>query len=209
MLIREFDVRPARCAGKTRPGAFTGGEPGHRWTCRSHCCRGRPPRALAMRPRPPIWGSTQQTLQARLDSPFAGDREGPRNIAAILVEPRQDLARRSAGEGGHRLRLARSPARALGVPLNVLFGGSVRDTVPILRILAIKTPPRWRWRRRSWSTKAIAISRSGAREIEKTWRVSPPLRKQVGDDVHLTSMPTSPIPPKAPSRRSTDGRAPH
>jgi L-alanine-DL-glutamate epimerase-like enolase superfamily enzyme len=78
-------------------------------------------------------------------------------------------------------------ARALGVPLHVLFGGAVRDRVPILRILAIKTPS-------EMATQARKLVDRGYRYLkikvhghveEDVARVAA-IRAQVGPDVHLT-----------------------
>jgi L-alanine-DL-glutamate epimerase-like enolase superfamily enzyme len=78
-------------------------------------------------------------------------------------------------------------ARRLGVPLHQLFGGKVRDSVPILRILAIKTP-------QDMAAQAQKLVDQGYRYLkikvhgdvqEDVARVAA-IRGQVGDDVHLT-----------------------
>jgi L-alanine-DL-glutamate epimerase-like enolase superfamily enzyme len=78
-------------------------------------------------------------------------------------------------------------ARSLGVPLNVLFGGKVRDSVPMLRILAIKTP-------QDMAAQAKRLVDAGYRYLkikvhghveEDVARVAA-IRRQVGDGVHLT-----------------------
>ena len=100
-------------------------------------------RGLRLCLRDPAHGLDRGHARGRARTvPPAGDRRDPRDIEAILGAARPRAARRAAGQGGDRLRAARSRmARALDVPLNVLFGGKVRDQLPILRILAIKTPP--------------------------------------------------------------------
>ena len=89
----------------------------------------------------PHMGSTADTLKAELElfRPLLVGRD-PSGIEAILAA--LDRAIRGAPQSKAAIDCALHDlaARALGVPLNVLFGGAVRDSVPILRILAIKTP---------------------------------------------------------------------
>src|SRR2546422_1107096 len=89
----------------------------------------------------PHMGSIKETLTAELEffRPLVVGRD-PRTIEAILGV--LDRALRGAPQAKAAIDCALHDlvARALGVPLNVLFGGAVRDVVPILRILAIKTP---------------------------------------------------------------------
>ena len=78
-------------------------------------------------------------------------------------------------------------ASALGVPLVTLLGGAVRSSVPILRILAIKTP-------QEMATQAQRLVDKGYLYLkikvhgdvdEDVARVAA-IRRQVGDAVHLT-----------------------
>jgi L-alanine-DL-glutamate epimerase-like enolase superfamily enzyme len=78
-------------------------------------------------------------------------------------------------------------ARRMGVPLYQLLGGKVRTSVPILRILAIKSPD-------EMAKAAQKLVDQGYRYLkikvhgdvaEDVARVAA-IRKQVGDDVHLT-----------------------
>jgi L-alanine-DL-glutamate epimerase-like enolase superfamily enzyme len=78
-------------------------------------------------------------------------------------------------------------AQILGVPLNQLFGGMVRTQVPILRILAIKTP-------QEMATQAQKLFDKGYRYFkikvhgdvaEDVARVKA-IRQQLGSDAHLT-----------------------
>lgn len=78
-------------------------------------------------------------------------------------------------------------ARSLNVPLNVLLGGPIRDRVPILRILAIKTPA-------EMAEQAQRLVDRGYRylkikvhgEVDEDVARVAAIRRQVGDDVHLT-----------------------
>ena len=78
-------------------------------------------------------------------------------------------------------------AQRLGAPLHQLFGGKVRDSVPILRILAIKSPE-------DMARQAQKLVDQGYRYLkikvhgdvrEDVARVAA-IRKQVGGAVHLT-----------------------
>jgi L-alanine-DL-glutamate epimerase-like enolase superfamily enzyme len=78
-------------------------------------------------------------------------------------------------------------ARRLGIPLHQLFGGKVRDGVPILRILAIKTP-------REMAAQAQNLVDHGYEYLkikvhgdvsDDVARVAA-IRQQVGANVHLT-----------------------
>jgi L-alanine-DL-glutamate epimerase-like enolase superfamily enzyme len=136
----------------------------------------------------PHMGSTKETLKAELDlfRPLIVGRD-PRAIEAILME--LDRALRGAPQAKAAIDCALHDlvARSLGVPLNVLFGGSVRESVPILRILAIKTPT-------EMATQAQKLVDKGYRylkikmhgDVEEDVARVAAIRRQVGDDVHLT-----------------------
>ena len=133
-------------------------------------------------------GSTKDTLAAELElfRPLVIGRD-PRNIEAILIE--LDKALRGAPQSKAAIDCALHDllARSLGVPLNVLFGGMVRDSVPMLRILAIKTPPEMAAAAQKLVDKGyryLKIKVHGHVE-EDVARVAA-IRRQVGDDVHLT-----------------------
>src|SRR5439155_3124077 len=66
--------------------------------------------------------------------------QDPFAIEAILQALDRSLHGASQAKAGIDCALHDLCARALGVPLYNLLGGKVRDTVPVLRILAIKTP---------------------------------------------------------------------
>jgi L-Ala-D/L-Glu epimerase len=86
-------------------------------------------------------GSTLETLKAELDffRPLILGKD-PRNIELILRELGRSLRGASQAKAAIDCALHDLVARSLGIPLNLLFGGAVRDGVAILRILAIKTP---------------------------------------------------------------------
>src|SRR5262245_40507616 len=78
-------------------------------------------------------------------------------------------------------------ARALNIPLYQLFGGKVREYVPILRILSIKTPA-------EMAAKARQLSDAGYRylkiklegEVEDDVDRVRAIRREVGNSVRLT-----------------------
>ena len=136
----------------------------------------------------PHMGSTADTLKAELElfRPLLVGRD-PSGIEAILAA--LDRAIRGAPQSKAAIDCALHDlaARALGVPLNVLFGGAVRDSVPILRILAIKTPA-------EMAAQAQKLVDRGYRYLkikvhghveEDVARVAA-IRAKVGDEVHLT-----------------------
>ena len=70
------------------------------------------------------------------------------------------------------------------MPLHVLFGGAVRDSVPLLRILAIKTPQEMAAQAQKLVDKGyryLKIKVHG-HVVEDVARVAA-IRKQVGEDV--------------------------
>jgi len=136
----------------------------------------------------PHMGSTQDTLAAELAlfRPLVVGKD-PHNIEAILIALDRALRGAPQAKAAIDCALHELVARALAIPLNALLGGQVRDRLPILRILAIKTP----------SEMAVAAQKlvdKGYRYLkikvhgevaEDVARVAA-IRKQVGDDVHLT-----------------------
>jgi L-alanine-DL-glutamate epimerase-like enolase superfamily enzyme len=62
------------------------------------------------------------------------------DIAAIMTEIDMALALAPAAKAGIDMALHDLLARKLGVPLNVLFGGAMRDKIPQGRIVPLKAP---------------------------------------------------------------------
>ena len=136
----------------------------------------------------PHMGSTSGTLQAELDlfRPLLIGRDA-RGIEAIMGALDRSLRGAPQSKAAVDCALHDLNARGLGVPLHVLFGGAVRERVPILRILAIKTPP-------EMAAQAQKLVDRGYRYLkikvhghveEDVARVAA-IRAQVGPDVHLT-----------------------
>lgn len=133
-------------------------------------------------------GSIPRSLEAELDHlrPQVIEKDAD-NIEAILGG--LDRAIRGAPQAKAAIDCALHDlqARRLGVPLYRLFGGKCRDNVPILRILAIKTPD-------EMARQAQKLVDQGYRYLkikvhgdvqEDVARVAA-IRRQVGDGVHLT-----------------------
>jgi L-alanine-DL-glutamate epimerase-like enolase superfamily enzyme len=136
----------------------------------------------------PHMGATRQSLLAALERfvPLATGRESF-EVEAILQALDANLAGHNQAKAAVDCALHDLNARLLGVPLHDLFGGRVRDSVPILRILAIKTPE-------EMAAQAQKLVDAGYRYLkiklhgdvkEDIARVAA-VRKQVGGDVHLT-----------------------
>jgi len=136
----------------------------------------------------PHMGSIATTLKAELElfRPLVVGRD-PRQIEAILIDLDRTIRGAPQAKAAVDCAVHDLVARALGVPLNGLFGGAVRETVPILRILAIKTPP-------EMAAQAQKLVDKGYRYLkvkvhgnvdDDVARVAG-IRRQVGDDIHLT-----------------------
>jgi len=136
----------------------------------------------------PHMGSIAATLQAELDlfRPLVLGRDA-HGIEAIMGALDRSLRGAPQAKAAVDCALHDLNARSLGVPLHVLFGGAVRDSVPILRILAIKTPS-------EMAAQARKLVDRGYRHLkikvhghvaEDVARVAA-IRAQVGDEVHLT-----------------------
>jgi L-alanine-DL-glutamate epimerase-like enolase superfamily enzyme len=111
----------------------------------------------------------------------------PFAIETILYDLDRSLAGASQAKAGIDCALHDLCARALGVPLYNLLGGKCRDSVPVLRILAIKTPD-------EMAAQAAKLLDQGYRyfkikvhgEVDLDVARVKAIRARVGDDVHLT-----------------------
>jgi len=136
----------------------------------------------------PHMGSTTGTLKAELDlfRPLVIGRD-PRSIQAVLLDLDKTLRGAPQAKAAIDCALHDLVARELGVPLNVLFGGAVRDAVPILRILAIKTPAEMAAQAQKLVDKGYRYLKIKVRgHVEEDVARVAAIRRQVGDDVHLT-----------------------
>jgi L-alanine-DL-glutamate epimerase-like enolase superfamily enzyme len=136
----------------------------------------------------PHMGSIQDTLAAELAlfRPLVIGRD-PCDIEAVLGSLNRAMHGAPQAKAAIDCALHDLVARALDVPLNVLFGGKVRDQLPILRILAIKTPPEMAVAAQKLVDKGynyLKIKVHG--EVDEDVARVAAIRRQVGDDVHLT-----------------------
>ncbi len=136
----------------------------------------------------PHMGATRDSLLAALTRfvPLVKGRDSFA-VEEILQVLDRDLAANNQAKAAIDCALHDLNARLLGVPLHQLFGGKLRDSVPILRILAIKAPE-------EMAAQAQKLTDSGYRYLkikvhgemkEDVARVRA-IRAQVGDAVHLT-----------------------
>jgi L-alanine-DL-glutamate epimerase-like enolase superfamily enzyme len=133
-------------------------------------------------------GAIAGTLKAELElyRPLLLGRDA-REIEAILVALDRAIRGAPQSKAAVDCALHELNARALGVPLTQLFGGPVRDRVAILRILAIKTPA-------EMAAQAQKLVDRGYRylkikvhgEVEEDVARVAAIRRQVGEEVHLT-----------------------
>jgi L-alanine-DL-glutamate epimerase-like enolase superfamily enzyme len=136
----------------------------------------------------PHMGSIPKALEAELEwlKPAVEGKDAD-NIEEILVALDRRMRNAPQAKAAIDCALHDLKARRMGVPLYQLFGGKVRTSVPILRILAIKSPD-------EMAKAAQKLVDQGYRYLkikvhgdvaEDVARVAA-IRKQVGDDVHLT-----------------------
>ncbi|MEE8517293.1 MAG: dipeptide epimerase [Alphaproteobacteria bacterium] len=136
----------------------------------------------------PHMGAGPAGLKAALETliPLL-EGKNPFNIEAILAELNRNLAANNQAKAAIDCALYDLQAQALGVPLHQLFGGKVRDSVPILRILAIKAPD-------DMAAQAQKLVDQGYEYLkikvhgdvtEDVARVRA-IRQRVGDAIHLT-----------------------
>ncbi len=133
-------------------------------------------------------GASMEGLKGTLErlEPTLVDRD-PAHMAAIRVALDRALSGNNQAKAGIDNALFDLNARMLDVPMNRLFGGVVRREFPVLRILAIKKPD-------EMAEQAQILVDQGYRYLkikvhgevaEDVARVAA-IRKQVGDDIHLT-----------------------
>jgi L-alanine-DL-glutamate epimerase-like enolase superfamily enzyme len=133
-------------------------------------------------------GATREGLEAALDR-FVPLIEG-RDVFAIedtLLMLDRRLPAPNQARAAIDCALHELSARALKIPLYQLFGGKLRDYVPILRILSIKTPD-------EMAARAKTLMEAGYRylkiklegEVEDDVDRVRAIRRAVGPDVRLT-----------------------
>ncbi|MGE3646597.1 MAG: mandelate racemase/muconate lactonizing enzyme family protein [Beijerinckiaceae bacterium] len=136
----------------------------------------------------PHMGSINATLQAELKylEPEVVGKDAA-NTDAILAGLNRRLRNAPQAKAAIDCALHDLLARSLGIPLCNLFGGRTRDTVPLLRILAIKTPDEMAAQAQKLVDQGynyLKIKVHG--EVDEDVARVRAIRKQVGDSVNLT-----------------------
>src|SRR5438309_8384627 len=134
MIIRDFDIEPCTMRKEDPAWRFAlGGSP----VTDGHVVRIATEdevEGFGYASATPHMGSTKDTLTAELElfRPLVIGKDA-RAIEAILKELDRALRGAPQAKAAIDCALHEHLARSLGVPLHVLFGGTVREAVPILR----------------------------------------------------------------------------
>jgi len=135
----------------------------------------------------PHMGANHQAVKAVLDSfiPFLVGQD-PFAIDGRLQDLDRAILGNNQAKAGIDAALYDLKARALGVPVYELLGGRVRDTVPQLRIVPIKSPSDMAVRSQQLVDQGyryLKIKAHGnvAEDVERVKKI----REQVGPDIHL------------------------
>ncbi len=136
----------------------------------------------------PHMGSAMTTLQAELDL-FRPVLVGKNawDVEAILGALDRALRGAQQAKAAIDCALYDLQANALGVPLNQLFGGVVRSEVPILRILAIKTPAEMAAQARKLYDRQYRYFKIKVHgEVDEDVARVKAIRQELGPEAHLT-----------------------
>ncbi len=136
----------------------------------------------------PHMGSVMGTLQAELERfrPLVIGRD-PASIEAIRASLDASLRGAPQSKAAVDCALYDLLARAYGIPMTRLFGGPVRDSVPILRILAIKSPAEMAANAQKLVDKGYRFLKIKVHgEVTEDVACVAAIRRRVGDDIHLT-----------------------
>jgi L-alanine-DL-glutamate epimerase-like enolase superfamily enzyme len=136
----------------------------------------------------PHMGSHPSTMRAELEF-FRNSVVGrdPTDIAAIMHDLDRKFRGASQSKAAIDCALHDLLAVSLNVPLNTLFGGVVRRSVPILRILAIKTPQEMALNAQKLVDKGVRYLKIKVHgDIQEDVACVAAIRAQVGEAIHLT-----------------------
>ncbi len=136
----------------------------------------------------PHMGASMASLRGIL-ADFAPKLEGcdSFDIEAISRNIDASLTGNNQAKAAVNCALYDLSARSLGLPLYKLLGGKVRDEIPVLRIVAIKKPDEMAKNSQLLVDKGyryLKIKVHG--DVEEDVARVRAIRKQVGDDIHLT-----------------------
>ena len=111
----------------------------------------------------------------------------PSHIEAIMIDLDRKFRGAAQAKAAIDCALYDLLARSLNVPMNTLFGGPVRRSVPILRILAIKTPQEMAANAQKLVDKGIRYLKIKVHgDVDEDVARVRAIRRQVGDAIHLT-----------------------
>jgi L-alanine-DL-glutamate epimerase-like enolase superfamily enzyme len=136
----------------------------------------------------PHMGSTFESLPHELErfKPIVLGND-PFAIEAILQELDRSLAGGSQAKAGIDCALHDLCARALNVPLYNLLGGKVRSSVPVLRIVAIKTPAEMAEQAQKLLDQGYTYFKIKVHgEVDEDVARVKAIRERVGKGAHLT-----------------------
>src|SRR3954453_4774706 len=136
----------------------------------------------------PHMGSTFESLPHELErfKPIVLGND-PFAIEAILQELDRSLAGGSQAKAGIDCARHDLCARALGVPLYNLLGGKVRSSVPVLRIVAIKTPAEMAEQAQKLLGQGYSYFKIKVHgDVDEDVARVKAIRERVGNDAHLT-----------------------
>ncbi|HEY4135748.1 MAG TPA: enolase C-terminal domain-like protein [Alphaproteobacteria bacterium] len=133
-------------------------------------------------------GASQATLKAALDrfAPLLVGKDAF-DLEPILVELDRNMLGHYQAKSAIDCALHDLMAKALGLPLYKLLGGKLRTKVPILRILAIKKPDEMAAAAQKLVDKGYSYFKIKVHgDVAEDVACVKAIRKQVGDDMHLT-----------------------
>ncbi len=133
-------------------------------------------------------GASYEGIKATLErfTPILLGKD-PFDIELILQELGHNLAGNNQSKAAIDCALYDLMAKSLGVPLYKLFGGKVRDSVPILRILAIKKPHEMAASAQKLVDKGYNYFKIKVHgDVAEDVACVKAIRQQVGDGAHLT-----------------------
>jgi L-Ala-D/L-Glu epimerase len=136
----------------------------------------------------PHMGATRETLIAALDrfAPLVNGRDSF-ELTRIMESLNRALAGNHQAKAAIDCALHDLNAKLLGIPLYTLFGGKLRECLPILRILSIKTPDEMaaqaeRLVSAGYSHLKIKVDGDVEQDVARVAAI----RRRVGEAVHLT-----------------------
>jgi L-alanine-DL-glutamate epimerase-like enolase superfamily enzyme len=136
----------------------------------------------------PHLGSGQEVVLAGLEKLRTGLIGcDPMDLVARLADCDRVVTGNNFAKAGIDLALHDLRAKALGVPLYQLLGGKIRSEIPILRIVAIKTPAEMaRNSQKLVDEGYVYLKIKVEGDVEDDVARVAAIRQQVGPDVHLT-----------------------